>query len=111
MRTALRPFPSLRPLTNPATRPRAPTTLHQADGGDQWYAGYAEMYDAVRAVSPDALVVMGGTGWSYDAVGPLAIWQQYKKEHNGTALRNVVYNLHGAFDAQSAAPARCARKT
>jgi hypothetical protein len=62
------------------------------------------MYDAVRAVSPDALVVMGGTGWSYDAVGPLAIWQQYKKEHNGTALRNVVYNLHGAFDAQ-----RCVR--
>ena len=63
-------------------------------GGDQWYAGYAEMYDVVRATAPDALVVIGGTGWSYDAVGPLAIWQQYKKEHNGTALRNVVYNLH-----------------
>jgi hypothetical protein len=63
-------------------------------GGDQWYAGYAEMYDAVRATAPDALVVIGGSGWSYDAAGPLAIWQQYKKEHNGTALRNVVYNLH-----------------
>lgn len=63
-------------------------------GGDQWYAGYSEMYDVVRAHAPDSLVIIGGTGWSYDAVGPLAIWQQYKKEHNGTALRNVLYNLH-----------------
>jgi hypothetical protein len=37
---------------------------------------------------------MGGTGWSYDAAGPLAIFQQYKKEHSGAELENVMYNLH-----------------
>jgi hypothetical protein len=46
------------------------------------------------AGAPDALVVMGGSGWSYDAAGPLAIWQQYKREHGGAELRNVLYNLH-----------------
>ena len=74
-------------------------------GGDKWYSGYAEMYDAVREVAPDSLVIMGGSGYSYDASGPLAIWQQYKKEHGGAELRNVLYNLH-VYQGVSARPAR-----
>jgi hypothetical protein len=52
------------------------------------------MYDAVRARAPQSIVIIGGTGWSYDAAGPLAIFQQYKKEHSGAELENVMYNLH-----------------
>ena len=91
---------SARPQLHPQTRTLTPKpanvaqTLTKQYGGDRWYAGYAEMYDAVRARAPKSIVIIGGTGWSYDAVGPLAIFQQYKKEHSGAELENVMYNLH-----------------
>lgn len=47
----------------------------------------------VRTNSPTGLVVMGGSGWSGEAAGLLAINIQYTKEFGATPT-NVLYNLH-----------------
>jgi hypothetical protein len=63
-------------------------------GGDPIYAGYSEMYDAVRANAPESLVLIGATDYSFDAAGPLAMYQQYSRDHNNTPWSNVVYVMH-----------------
>ena len=62
-------------------------------GGDSRYAGMAEMYAVVRSHAPQALVVIGGTGYAQDAAGLLAMAAQYLSTAHAP-LTNVLWNLH-----------------